>query len=95
MANVTGQIPLPRLTKAARYDNWSIQMKVLLHSQDAWEVVEEGFKEATDTTGYTAVQTKALKEMRSKDKATLYMLLRVVDESGFEKIASATTSKEA
>ena len=74
MANVTGQIPLPRLTKATRYDNQSIQMKALLGSQDSWEVVEEGFEEPTNTTGYTAAQTKALKEMRSKDKAALYML---------------------
>ena len=95
MANVMGQIPLPRLTKATTYDNWSIQMKALLGSQDAWEVVEEGFEEPTNTTGYTAAQIKVLKEMRSKDKATLYMLFRAVDESGFEKIVSATTSKEA
>jgi Domain of unknown function (DUF4219) len=94
MANVTGQMPLPRLTKA-NYENWSIQMKALLGSQDAWEVVEEGFEEPTNTTGYTAAQNKALKEARSKDKAALYMLFRAVDESGFEKIAGATTSKEA
>ena len=70
-------------------------MKAFLGSQDAWEVVEEGFEEPKDTTGYTAAQNKALKELRSKDKATLYMLFRAVDESGFEKIVSATTSKEA
>jgi gag-polypeptide of LTR copia-type len=70
-------------------------MKALLGSQDAWEVVEEGFEEPTNTTGYTAAQNKALKEARSKDKATLYMLFRAVDESSFEKIAGATTSKEA
>jgi len=58
-------------------------MKVFLSSQDAWEVVEKGFEEPTDTTGYTAAQTKTLKETRSKDKATLYMLFRAVDESGF------------
>ena len=94
MANMMGQIPLPRLTKT-NYENWSIQMKALLGSQDAWEVVEEGFEEPKDTTGYTAAQNKALKELRSKDKATLYMLFRAVDESGFEKIVRATTSKEA
>ena len=33
--------------------------------------------------------------MRSKDKEALYMLFWAVDESSFEKIASATTSKEA
>jgi len=36
-----------------------------------------------------------LRERRSKDKAALYMLYRVVDESCFEKIASASTSEEA
>ena len=66
MANVMSQISLPRLSKATAYDNWSIQMKALLGSQDAWEVVEEGFEEPTNTTGYTAAQTKVLKEMRSK-----------------------------
>ncbi|XP_074342644.1 uncharacterized protein LOC141680273 [Apium graveolens] len=33
--------------------------------------------------------------MRSKDKMALYTLFRAVDESGFEKIAGKTTSKEA
>ena len=70
-------------------------MKALLDSQGAWVVVEEWFKEPKDTTGYTATQKKALKEVRSKDKATLYMLFRAVDKSGFEKIASATTSKKS
>ena len=69
-------------------------MKALLGSQDAWEVVEEGFKEPKDTTGYTAAQNKALKKLRLKDKAALYMLFRAVDESGFEKITRTTTSKE-
>ena len=36
------------------YENWSIQMKALLGSQDTWEVVKEGFEEPIDTTGYTA-----------------------------------------
>ena len=70
-------------------------MKALLGSHAAWKVVEEGFEEPKDTTGYTAAQNKALKELRSMDKAALYMLFRAVNESGFEKIARATTSKEA
>ena len=49
-------------------------MKALLSSQDAWEVVEEGLEEPKDTTGYMVAQNKALKELRSKDKASLYML---------------------
>ena len=70
-------------------------MKALLGSQDAWEVVEDGFEEPINTTGYTVAQNLALKELRSKDKAVLYMLFRAVDELGFEKIERATTSKEA
>lgn len=62
MANVTSEIPLPRLTKT-NYGNWSIQMKTLIGSYDVWEVVENGFEEPTDTTGYTVTQNKALKEM--------------------------------
>ena len=48
-----GQMLLPRLMKM-NYENWSIQMKALLGSQDTWEVVKEGFEEPIDTTGYTA-----------------------------------------
>ena len=63
MANMMGQMPLPRLTKT-NYENWSIQMKALLGSQDAWEVVEDGFEEPINTTGYMVAQNKALKELR-------------------------------
>ena len=70
-------------------------MKAFLGSQDTWEVVEEGLEEPKDTTGYTATRNKALKEVRSKNKGALYMLFRVINELGFEKLASATTSKEA
>ena len=38
-------------------------MKALLGSQDAWEVVEEGFEELKNTTGYTTAQKEALKEL--------------------------------
>ena len=58
-------------------------------------MVEEGFDEPNDTTGYTTAQNRVLKELRSKDKVALYMLFWVIDKSGFEKIARTTTSKEA
>jgi len=70
-------------------------MRTLLGAQDAWEVVEVGFEEPAANTVQTANQVKALKEMRMKDKTALYMLFQAVDESGFEKIAGATKSKEA
>jgi len=79
----------------ANYDNWSIQMKALLESQDCWEVVQEGFEELENTTGYLTVHNKVLKETRSKDKVALYMMYRAIDEAIFEKIVGASTSKEA
>jgi len=70
-------------------------MKALLGSQDSWDVVQEGFEELENTTGYSAAQNKVLKETQSKDKTTLYMLYRAADEAIFEKIVGASTSKEA
>ncbi|XP_078180787.1 uncharacterized protein LOC144574651 [Carex rostrata] len=89
-----GQVTFPRLTKT-NYENWSIQMKALLGSLDVWEVVLSGYEEKTDTDKLPANELKALRESRKKDKTTLYNLFQAVDESGFEKIASATTSKQA
>ncbi|KAG6527467.1 hypothetical protein ZIOFF_009569 [Zingiber officinale] len=94
MGSIINNVPLPQLTKV-NYENWRIQMKALLGSVDCWEVAQEGFEEPESTAGYSAAQNKVLKETRSKDKTALYMMFRVVDESGFEKIANATTSKEA
>jgi hypothetical protein len=54
-----------------------------------------GQEEYYEENEQSSRQNKVLKEARSKDNAALYMLLRAVDESGFEKIAGATTSKEA
>jgi hypothetical protein len=89
-----GNLPLPRLTKS-NYDNWSIQIRALLGAKDAWGVVETGYTEPADVGALTVAEIKILKETRMKDKSALYILYQAVDESGFEKIAGATTSKEA
>nr|KYP46906.1 Retrovirus-related Pol polyprotein from transposon TNT 1-94 [Cajanus cajan] len=70
-------------------------MKALHGSQDNWDVVENGHEEPVTTEGYSNAQLNALKVVRAKDKAALYLLYRAVDESGFEKIANAKSSKEA
>ena len=95
MASLTNSISLPKLTKAVNYDNWSLKMKALLGSQENLEVVEDDFDEPAKTTGWSNAQLKVLKDTRVKDKAALYILYQVVDESDFEKIASAKSSKEA
>ena len=95
MASLTNSVSLPKLTKAVNYDNWSLKMKAFLGSQENSEVVEDGFYEPANTTGWSNGQLKVLKDARVKDKATLYILYQAVDESGFEKISSAKSSKEA
>ena len=94
MTNLTNSVSLPKLKKMVNYDNWSLKKKVLLDSQKKWEVVEDGFEEPTNTTNWSNVQLKALKETRVKDKATLCILYQDVDEFGFEKITSVKSSKE-
>jgi Domain of unknown function (DUF4219) len=90
------QISMPRLTKN-NYENWSIQMKILLDAQDASNLVEKGYNEpnAAALVAMIVNQMKVLKETRTRDKTALYLLFQAVDESGFEKITSATRSKEA
>jgi len=58
-------------------------------------VVENGHQEPKDIGEMTIAQIATLKTTRAKDKTALYVLYRAVDESGFEKIANAMSSKEA
>ena len=41
------------------------------------------------------LKKNALKDLRKKDKKALFFIYQGVDESAFEKIANATTSKQA
>jgi Domain of unknown function (DUF4219) len=89
-----GHVSCLRLSKT-NYKNWCIHMKALLGSQDVCEVIELGYTEHTTLQGLTNNQVKELKESHKKDKIALYLMYQAVDESGFEKIAGAKTSKEA
>ncbi|GKA33631.1 retrovirus-related pol polyprotein from transposon TNT 1-94 [Tanacetum coccineum] len=70
-------------------------MRVLLDAQDVWELVETGYTEPVTAATVVGNELKVLKETRQKDKTILYLLDKAVDESGFEKIVGAKTSKEA
>ncbi|XP_073109561.1 uncharacterized protein [Elaeis guineensis] len=84
------QPSFPRLTKT-NYENWCLQMKALLGSQDLWDLVEEGYQEPREGEALTNQQ----RESRRRDKKILYFIYQSIDESTFEKIAVATTSKQA
>uniref|UniRef100_A0A151UFF0 Retrovirus-related Pol polyprotein from transposon TNT 1-94 n=1 Tax=Cajanus cajan TaxID=3821 RepID=A0A151UFF0_CAJCA len=70
-------------------------MKTLLGSQSLWDIVEKGFQEPEEDEEQSVAQIATLKKTRVKDKSALYFLYNAVDESGFEKIANAASSKEA
>ncbi|XP_028059589.1 uncharacterized protein LOC114263291 [Camellia sinensis] len=99
MANTNNflQPQFPKLSKE-NYENWSIEMQVLLASQDLWELVDQGYDEPAtlaNERNLNDAQKTALKDLRKRDKKALYLLYQGIDESSFEKILAATTSKEA
>ena len=96
MANMI-QPQILKLTKT-NYDNWSIQMKVLLGSQDLWELVENGYAEpeslAAEAT-LTAIQKNELNKVRKSGKKAFFLIYQGVEESTFKKIFNAQSSKQA
>ncbi|KAL4383647.1 hypothetical protein GQ457_15G022750 [Hibiscus cannabinus] len=91
------QPQIPRLTKT-NYGNWSIQMNALLGSQDCWDIVEKGYVEPENAAAeatLTNEEKRVLRDARKRDKRALYFIFQAVDESTFEKISEATTTKQA
>lgn len=91
------QPQFPRLGKD-NYEKWSVQMRVLLASQDLWDLIEKGYEEPNsqeDEDKLSENQKNALKGCRKRDKKALFLLYQCIDESTFEKVSSAITSKEA
>nr|GEX13141.1 polyadenylate-binding protein-interacting protein 9-like [Tanacetum cinerariifolium] len=74
-----------------------VTIRALMGTQDVWECVAVGYEEpsASEVSAMSVNQLKAWKEKRMKDKAALYLLFPSMNELRFEKIAEATTSKEA
>ncbi|KAL5810691.1 hypothetical protein ACOSQ4_027259 [Xanthoceras sorbifolium] len=96
MANGNAHIVIPKLTKD-NYDNWCIQMRALLGSQDVIEIVEDGYTEpaSKEVEGtLTEAQTTTLKADRKRDCKAKSIIYQGLDEVTFEIIASAKSSKE-
>ncbi|XP_042401438.1 uncharacterized protein LOC121991511 [Zingiber officinale] len=87
-------LPIPRLADL-KYDNWSIQMSVLLESEGLWDIVERGYKAPQEGVNQTEAQRTTMAEQKRKDKKALFVIYKTFDEATFEKVAEDTTSKKA
>ncbi|KAM1087404.1 hypothetical protein ACFX2B_012784 [Malus domestica] len=95
MASNLVQLQVPTLKKE-NYERWCIQFKALFGSQELWEVVSSGYVVPTteQEATYTADQRNTLRDLRKKDQKALYLLYQGLEDSTFEKVAEATTSKQ-
>lgn len=93
---MNGMFPFqfPKLPKE-NYDNWCIRMKVLLGSQDVWEIVEKGYDQPVNKEAMTVAQRDALQKARKKDWQTLTLIHMYLDESMFEKVFTTSSAKDA
>ncbi|XP_047952592.1 uncharacterized protein LOC125198254 [Salvia hispanica] len=91
------QPQIPKLEKH-NYGNWSFQMRVLLQSQELWDIVQDGYTEPASQEAEDALtnnQRNALRDARKRDKKALFNIYQGIDETTFEKVSAATTSKQA
>lgn len=70
-------------------------MKVLLGTQELWDIVETGYEEPAEEVTLTTAQTTKLNENRRKDRRALLMINQTVTETVFQRITVAETSKKA
>jgi len=91
-SNGTFPVNLPVLT-GKNFSRWQVQMKALFGFQDLTDIVENGVEVPRDNA--PDAQKAGFKELKKQDCYALVILHQCVDDTHFEKIAGATTAKEA
>jgi len=62
MAKVVNGMTVSQLSTKTNYDNWCLQMKTLLGSQDIRDIVESEYQELVEDTNQAVAQITALKK---------------------------------
>ncbi|KAH0729575.1 hypothetical protein KY290_000710 [Solanum tuberosum] len=71
-------------------------MKAILGSQDVWDIIDKGFtKPVNEETLPSNEKEVLLKTIKKDQQALLTLIHHCLDDGMFEKVADATTSKEA
>ncbi|KAF1898006.1 hypothetical protein Lal_00032768 [Lupinus albus] len=83
---------LPKLD-GKDYEYWSIQMKAIFGFQDCLDVVQAGIPEINANS--SEAQRIEHKEAKKRDCKAIFLLHQCVDRPNFEKISTASSSKEA
>ncbi|XP_022880399.1 uncharacterized protein LOC111397626 [Olea europaea var. sylvestris] len=91
--NISSPFVVPKLTKE-NYGYWSICIKALLGSQDAWKVVENGYDEPENEGALSQAQRNTLQRYSKLDQHALSIIHMGLYEAMFKKVASSTKAKE-
>ncbi|XP_070019488.1 uncharacterized protein [Nicotiana sylvestris] len=70
-------------------------MRAILGSQDVWEIVDTGYAKPDNEEALPQNEKDVLAKTRKKDQQALTLIHQYLDDAMFEKVADATTSKEA
>ncbi|XP_047341114.1 UPF0481 protein At3g47200-like [Impatiens glandulifera] len=76
------------------YEIWSKKMKTLFLSQELWDLVQQGYGEAT-YKGLRENNSEQMRELRKKDSKALYLIQQGVSNEIFHDILNSNSSKEA
>ncbi|KAL3322718.1 hypothetical protein AABB24_040021 [Solanum stoloniferum] len=70
-------------------------MKAILGSPDVWDKLDKGYTKPINEETFPSNEKEVLLKTRKKDQQALTLIHQCLDDGMFEKVADATTSKEA
>ncbi|XP_070035741.1 uncharacterized protein [Nicotiana tomentosiformis] len=70
-------------------------MKAILGSQDVWKIADRGYAKSHNEEALPQNEKDVLAKTRKKDQQALTLIHQCLNDAMFEKVADATTSKEA